>query len=33
VADSIVENESAEQPVQAPPSAAPEEQLISMLVD
>ncbi|GAA4364025.1 hypothetical protein GCM10023088_07770 [Actinomadura verrucosospora] len=31
--DSIVENESGEQPVQAPQGAASEEQLIAMLVD
>jgi transposase-like protein len=33
VTDSIVENESGEQPVRAPQGAASEEQLISMLVD
>ncbi|GAA2412012.1 hypothetical protein GCM10010191_21690 [Actinomadura vinacea] len=31
--DTVVEDESGEQPVQAPSSAASDEQLISMLVD
>ena len=33
MADTVVEHEPAEQPVQAPSSTATDEQLIAMLVD